>query len=162
MTEASSVVSLEEVRARFLEAEARLEEASEAVATIEAAAASLGSTRESLSTAGDQVAGLATRFGDVADSLGENATHLREGVDAIRLGDPAAIRRQIEELDEAFTAMQAVTGERMTAVETSITKLGEQLTAVELRRQASERRALILAVVTIVGIVVVAVLQLVV
>lgn len=88
-------------------------EAVKAVAAIEAAASPLGSTRESLSTAGDQIAGLATRFGEVADSLGENATNLREGVGAIRPGDPAAIRRQIEELDAAFTAMQAVSGERL-------------------------------------------------
>ena len=133
MTESNAVVSLEEVRARFLEAETRLEEASRAVGSIEAAAASLGTTRASLAEAGTGVANLAARFGEVADTLHANAEIFGRASDAIKLGDPAAIKRQIEELDEAFTAMQAVMGERLT-------ELDNRLAAVQAATKAAEGR----------------------
>ena len=116
MTEPSSV-SLEEVRERFLEAEARLGDAAKAIQAIEDAATRVGAARESLTSAGEEIRGLAGQFTEVAASLGANAEELRRGVDAIRLGDPAAVRREIEELDAAFTAFQSVVGERFDASE---------------------------------------------
>ena len=116
MTE-SSTISLEEVRSRFLEAEARLGDAAAAIRSIEDAGNRVGAARESLTAAGEEIHGLAGRFGDVASSLTENAEELRRGVDAIRLGDPAAVRRQIEELDATFTAMQSVTSDRFRDVQ---------------------------------------------
>ena len=110
-------VTLEEVRARFLEAESRLSEAADAVGAIQAAAERIGAAREGLGAAGAQLGNLAAALGGIATSLDDNATNLREGVDAIRAGDPAQIRQQIEELDSAFTAMQSVVGERLTHLE---------------------------------------------
>lgn len=120
MAEPKSSVTLEEVRERFLAAEARLGDTSNAIAAIEHAAERLGESRESLAIAGTAVSGLAGRFGEVADALTTNAENLRQGVDAIRMGDPAAIRRQIEELDAAFTAMQSVMGERLGKLEAAL------------------------------------------
>jgi hypothetical protein len=110
-------LTLDDVRLRFLDAQAQLADAASAVEVIRESAERLGAAREGLADAGAQVVALAERFGSVADTMAENAERLREGVDAIRLGDPAAIRRQIEELDAAFTALQAVLIERLTRIE---------------------------------------------
>ena len=121
MTEPSPI-SLDEVRERFLEAEARLGDAAKAIQTIEDAATRVGAARESLTSAGEEIRRLAGQFSEVASSLGANAEELRRGVDAIRLGDPAAVRREIEELDAAFTAFQSVVGERFEASERAQTE----------------------------------------
>lgn len=134
---AHSVISLDEVRARFLAAEERLTEASEAVGAIQQAALDIASTRESLSQAGERLGTLAGSVGEISHSLAENAQHLREGVDAIRLGDPAAIRREIEELDAAFTAMQSVLGERLTAIDQAERDVNSAIT--ELKAEAAAR-----------------------
>lgn len=124
MTE-QSPLTLDDVRLRFLEAQSQLADAGSAVETIRQSAERLGEARSGLANAGVEVAGLAERFGAVADAMAENAERLREGVDAIRLGDPAAIRRQIEELDAAFTAMQSVFGDRLTAIEVGLGRLDD-------------------------------------
>ena len=148
MTE-SSTISLEEVRSRFLEAEARLGDAAAAIRSIEDAGNRVGAARESLTAAGEEIHGLAGRFGDVASSLTENAEELRRGVDAIRLGDPAAVRRQIEELDAAFTAMQSVTSDRFRDVQAAQTSLAEQLVRTQHAQRAAHMEARIGAVVTV-------------
>lgn len=126
MTEPTAV-SLEEVRTRFLEAEARLGDAANAIRSIEDAASQVGAARGSLTAAGEQIRGLAGQFGDVASALSDNAEELRRGVDAIRLGDPAAVRRQIEELDAAFTALQSVMADRFAGIEASGQSLAAQI-----------------------------------
>src|SRR3712207_347091 len=98
MTEQASL-TLDDVRQRFLEAQAQLTDASGAIEAIRQSAEKLGSAREGLADAGTQVAAMAERFGAVADAMDENAQQLLLGVEAIRLGDPAAIRREIQELD---------------------------------------------------------------
>lgn len=136
---ADSVVSLDEVRARFLAAEERLTEASDAVGAIQQAALDIGSTRESLSQAGERLGALAGSVGEISTTLADNALHLREGVDAIRQGDPAAIRRQIEELDAAFTAMQSVLGERLATIEQA--ERDVKSAVAELRAEAASHGA---------------------
>jgi hypothetical protein len=128
MTEPAQEITLEDVRARFLEAETRLGEASDAIAAIEQAAERMGVAHDGVVAAGAQLAGLASSMSEVSASLSANAIHLREGVDAIRAGDPAEIKRRIEELDAAFTAMQAVTVERFTKLDAA---LDERFGAVE-------------------------------
>lgn len=135
MTDNSSV-SLEEVRDRFLQAETRLGDAANAIQAIETAATQIGSSRESLMTAGTEIRALAGQFSDVASSLTTNADELRRGVDAIRLGDPAAVRRQIEELDAAFTAMQSVMVDRFTHIEAAQTSLAARFDATDSRQDA--------------------------
>lgn len=122
-------VSLEEVRTRFLEAETRLSDAATAVGAIQAAAERLGDAKEGLGAASSQLGRLAGDLGEISAALRENATRLREGVDAIRAGDPAEIRRQIQELDSAFTAMQAVVGQRLDGLDRSTDRIGQALTA---------------------------------
>jgi chromosome segregation ATPase len=140
-------LSLDDVRERFVEARAQLADASSSIGAIREAAQSLGQSRESLLGAGSRITELAERFGAVADAMAENAERLREGVDAIRLGDPAAIRRQIEELDAAFTALQSVSGERLTRIEAAMARLEQQL-------GSGRRQAMILAVATMVVVVI--------
>jgi hypothetical protein len=137
MTDQTNQVSLEEVRVRFLEAETRLADAATAVGAIQEAAERLGSAREGLGVASARLGDLAGGMGDVAASLVENATHLREGVDAIKAGDPAEIKRQIEELDSAFTAMQSVVGDRLTDVEQQVSAVADasSANAVAARRE---------------------------
>jgi hypothetical protein len=142
--QAGRQVSLEEVRTRFLDSEARLSEAAAAVSSIQEAADRIGSAREGLVATSAQLGGLAGSLGDVASSLAENAIHLREGVDAIRAGDPAEIKRQIEELDAAFTAMQSVTGDRLAKLEQLSTAL---TSAVDEHAAISRRETRIVAVV---------------
>jgi hypothetical protein len=134
-----SAVTLEEVRDRFLQAETRLGDAASAIQAIEAAATQIGSTRESLMTAGTEVRALAGQFSDVASSLTTNADELRRGVDAIRLGDPAAVRRQIEELDAAFTAMHSVMADRFSHIEATQTSLAAAFDATGNRQDASAK-----------------------
>lgn len=150
MTE-QAPLTLDDVRLRFLEAQAQLADAGAAVEAIRQSAERLGEAREGLAGAGTQVAALAERFGAVADSMADNAEHLREGVDAIRLGDPTAIRQQIEELDAAFTAMQSVVGERLTAIE-------GRLAALASEAESAKRNRLLTTAVLLVGIVSVGVL----
>lgn len=116
MTEPVQSVSLDEVRARFLEAEGRLAAAAAATEEIREAAGSLGTARAGVAEAAARLEGLAASLADVSSALLENATNLRAGVDAIRAGDPAQVRRQIEELDSSFTAMQSVVGEGFATV----------------------------------------------
>lgn len=140
MTE-QTTVSLEEVRERFLEAETRLGEAAKAIQAIDDAATRVGAARESLSAAGDEIRALAGQFADVASSLSENAEELRRGVDAIRLGDPAAVRRQIEELDAAFTALQSVMADRFGALEASQSALGVGIESTAAAHEAGTKSA---------------------
>lgn len=120
MTEPGTEISLEDVRVRFMEAEARLTEAAAAVASIEGAAERLGEARDGVIGAGQQLGRLAESMGEIATALTTNATHLREGVDAIRAGDPAEIKRRIEELDASFTATQVVMVERFDGVQAAL------------------------------------------
>ena len=159
MTEPSSV-SLEEVRERFLEAEARLGDAAKAIQAIEEAATRVGAARESLTSAGDEIRGLAGQFAEVASALSENADHLRRGVDAIRMGDPAAVRRQIEELDAAFTAMQSTVVERFGNIETSQATAGSTLETISARSRSAIREARIIGAATMLLIVAVVVVTL--
>jgi ABC-type transporter Mla subunit MlaD len=155
MTEPGAL-SLDEVRARFLEAETRLTETTAAIKSIEGAAERLAGAREGVTEASQQLAVLAGSLGEVTSALTTNAQHLREGVDAIRLGDPAAIRRQIEELDSAFTAMQSVMGDRFGAIEAG---LSEAKTSLDRDRAASRRFGALLAAAIILAIIVAAVIQ---
>lgn len=160
MTEPTSV-SLDEVRQRFSEAEARLGEAANAIHAIEDAASRVGSARESLTSAGNEIRGLASQFGDVASSLTENAEELRRGVDAIRLGDPAAVRRQIEELDASFTAMQSVMADRFGGIEASQKAIAERLDAAASAQQSTRRESRILGALSILLIAIVVAMALV-
>lgn len=144
MTEDTKEITLEDVRNRFLDAETRLTEVVAAVAAIQEAAGHLGAAREGLGVASERLGGLAGSMEEVASSLTDNATHLREGVDAIRAGDPAEIRRQIEELDAAFTAMQSVVGDRLTKIEQQGVAL---VAALDAHMAASRRQATIVAAV---------------
>lgn len=152
MTE-SAPLTLDDVRLRFLEAQSQLADAGSAVEAIRQSSERLGAARDGLAGAGAEVARLAERFGAVADNLAENADRLHQGVEAIRLGDPAAIRREIEELDAAFTAMQGVFGDRLKTIETALARI-------EASAQAQRRERLIIAAITIIAVVIVGVLVL--
>ena len=142
MAEQTNEITLEDVRNRFLEAETRLTDTVAAVAAIQEAAGNLGAARDGLGIAGQRLGGLAGSMTEVATGLAENAAHLREGVDAIRAGDPAEIRRQIEELDAAFTAMQSVVGERMSKLEEGQAALAVRVTEV-LKALAAAQTAVV-------------------
>lgn len=144
-------LTLDDIRLRFLEAQEQLSDAASAVEAIRQSAGRLGEAREGLAAAGTEVAGLAERFGSVADAMAENADRLREGVDAIRLGDPAAIRQQIEELDGAFTALQSVIGERLTAIETGQAEARQQLEAADRRAGTARRERWLSIALTAIG-----------
>jgi len=151
MTEPAAL-TLDDVRQRFLEAQAQLTDASGAIEAIRQSADRLGHAREGLIDAGKEVSGLAERFGTVADSMSDNAQQLMLGVEAIRLGDPAAIRQEISELDAGFTAFQSVMIERLTELDASLARA-------EALSSARQRQQLILAVVTLIAVVVVAMLS---
>jgi hypothetical protein len=150
MTE-QAPLTLDDVRLRFLDAQAQLTDASGAIEAIRQSAQRLGAAREGLADAGTEVASLAERFGTVADAMAENAEQLTLGVEAIRLGDPAAIRQEIQELDSAFTAFQSVMVERLGVIEASVARS-------EVSMQASARKQLVLTAVVLVAVVVVAIL----
>lgn len=150
MTDQPSPVSLEEVRARFLAAETNLSDAAAAVGAIQEAAARVGSARDGLAAASEQLGELAGSLQEVASSLNDNAVSLREGVDAIRAGDPAEIKRKIEELDAAFTAMQSVVGERLTKLERLATALTESAEA--NRAQSSRQLWVVGGILAVLGI----------
>lgn len=136
MTE-TSVVSLDEVRERFLEAEGKLGDAAKAIQQIEAASTRMAAARDGLAAAGTEIRGLASQFAGVATSLSQNADELRRGVDAIRLGDPAAVRSQIEELDASLTVLQSVMAERFTGIETAQGSLKAEIERANARTDTS-------------------------
>jgi chromosome segregation ATPase len=115
----TSPITLEDVRARFLETESKLREATAAVEELRSGAEGMATTRETLAAASRQLSELSTALTDVAGSLAENADQLRQGVDALRLSDPAEVRRQLDELAEAVAANQVVNSERLDQLEIS-------------------------------------------
>lgn len=154
----AGAITLEAVRTRFLEAETALADANCAITAIQGASMMIGEAKDSVTTSAGQLGALASALADMTGLLGENATALREGVDAIRLGDPAEVRRMLSELDEAFTAFQATTGERLEALAKQQTDLGVGLAGMAeadgsgRRRQMLEIRACMALVV--IGVVV--------
>ncbi len=153
----AGAITLEAVRTRFLEAETALADANRAITAIQGASMMIGEAKDSVTTSAGQLGALASALADMTGLLGENATALREGVDAIRLGDPAEVRRMLSELDEAFTAFQATTGERLEALGGQQEDFGVGLAALAeadsrgRRRQMLEIR-LCIAVVAIAGV----------
>ena len=73
-------------------------------------------------------------------------------MDAIRLGDPAEVRRQLNELEAGFDAFQSVVGERFGAIEERQSKAEQQLAdtttrlADAVKVAQTEARMLLLAV----------------
>lgn len=135
-------VGLEEVRARFLDAEQALSDANRAITTIQGASAQIGGASQSVTDAATKLGGLASSLGDLTATLAENAVGLREGVDAIRLGDPAEVRRMLSELDAAFTAYQSTVVQRLDSAEARQGELTQQFEAIARtsRRQVFEAR----------------------
>jgi hypothetical protein len=152
MTE-QAPLTLDDVRQRFLEAQAQLTDASGAIEAIRQSADRLGAAREGLADAGKEVARLAERFGTVADAMADNAQRLMEGVEAIRLGDPAAIRREIQELDAAFTPFQSVMLGRLAPIERSLARA--DVVAQAQQRESRIATAILLTAVVVVGILIV-------
>jgi chromosome segregation ATPase len=128
--------TLDDVRQRFLDAETSLSGIGATLERLSGAAAGIGQARQSIDQAGASLGQLATRLSETAAELGANAVALREGVDAIRLGDPAEVRRQLNELDAGFGAFQGLVVERLTAIESRQSAL--EATIVEVRRRLHE------------------------
>ena len=152
----AGAITLEAVRTRFLEAETALADANRAITAIQGASMMIGEAKDSVTTSAGQLGALASALADMTGLLGENATALREGVDAIRLGDPAEVRRMLSELDEAFTAFQATTGERLETLAKQQKDLGVGLTGLAEAESSGRRRQLLevrlcIALVAIVG-----------
>ncbi len=139
MTIETPALTLDEVRTRFLAAEESLGEAARAVAAIQGAAGQIAAARDGLAMSSTKIGELAASLSDLGAGLGENAVALREGVDAIRLGDPAELRRLIQELDAAFTAFQASVGERLEVIEQTESAASQQVRSLA-RRQLVETR----------------------
>jgi hypothetical protein len=151
-------ITLEAVRTRFLEAETALADANRAITAIQGASVMIGEAKESVTVSAGQLGALAAALSDMTGVLGDNATALREGVDAIRLGDPAEVRRMLSELDEAFTAFQATTGDRLEALAKQQKDLGVGLAGLAEAETSGRRRQMLevrvcIAVVAIAGIV---------
>jgi hypothetical protein len=137
----SSPPTLEDVRQRFLDAETHLAGIGSTLERLSGAAAGIGQARQSLDGAGTALADLATNLGETANELEANATALRQGVDAIRLGDPAEVRRLLNELDASFSAFQKTVIERFTAADTSHAELKHAVRSVLEESRSLSRRA---------------------
>jgi hypothetical protein len=148
----SSPPTLEDVRQRFLDAETHLAGIGSTLERLSGAAAGIGQARQSLDGAGTALADLATNLGETANELEANATALRQGVDAIRLGDPAEVRRLLYELDASFSAFQKTVIERFTAVETSHAEIKRAVRSVLEESRSLSRRARIEMRVGLVGL----------
>lgn len=130
MTEGQTLPpTLDDVRQRFLDAETNLAGIGSTLERLAGAAAGIGEARQSIDQAGTALNDLANGLADTASELEANAVALRQGVDAIRLGDPAEVRRQLSELDAGFTAFQATVIERLTALEARQSKQVETMSA---------------------------------
>ena len=128
MTEGQTLPpTLDDVRQRFLDAETNLAGIGSTLERLAGAAAGIGEARQSIDQAGTALNDLANGLADTASELEANAVALRQGVDAIRLGDPAEVRRQLSELDAGFTAFQATVVERLTKLEARQTTLADTL-----------------------------------
>jgi hypothetical protein len=148
----SSPPTLEDVRQRFLDAETHLAGIGSTLERLSGAAAGIGQARQSLDGAGAALADLATNLGETANELEANATALRQGVDAIRLGDPAEVRRVLHELDGSFGAFQRTVIERFTAVEASQAELKRAVGSVLEESRSLSRRAQVEMRVGLVGL----------
>jgi hypothetical protein len=139
----TSPITLEEVRTRFLEAESKLREATAAVEELRAGAEGMATTRETLALGARHLSELSTALTDVGGGLAENADQLRQGVDALRLSDPAEVRRQLDELAEAVAANQVVNSERLGQLEVSAraaTSEASEATSASIARNRLEAR----------------------
>jgi len=133
--------TLDDVRQRFLDAETHLAGIGSTLERLSGAAAGIGQARQSLDQAGNALGQLAASLGETASELEANAAALRQGVDAIRLGDPAEVRRQLSELDAGFSAFQAIVIERLTAVEGHQSTLDRTVNAATEESRAHSQRA---------------------
>lgn len=131
--------TLDDVRQRFLDAETHLAGIGSTLERLSGAAAGIGQARQSLDQAGTALGALAATLGETADGLEANAAALRQGVDAIRLGDPAEVRRQLSELDAAFGAFQATVTDGQAAMIDGLKTLEERQSALEEHQSASDR-----------------------
>ena len=139
----AGAITLEAVRTRFLDAETALADANRAITAIQGASMMIGEAKDSVTTSAGQLGALASALADMTGVLGDNATALREGVDAIRLGDPAEVRRMLSELDEAFTAFQATTGERLETLATQQRDLGVGVAGLAQAESIGRRRQML-------------------
>jgi len=133
--------TLDDVRQRFLDAETSLAAITTTLERLNGAAAGIGQARHSLDQAGAALGELATSLAETATELESNAVALRQGVDVIRLGDPAEVRRQLSELDAEFGAFQATVVERLDAIEGRQAVLSTAVSTAGQLSQAASRRA---------------------
>jgi len=149
-------ISLDRVRSRFLDAEAKLIEAAESIESVRAAATEMREAREGLASAAGDVREMAEALERARASVEAAVGALQGGVEALRLSDPAEVRRQLVELSGGLTGLETGISDRFSAMEerdgafsSGVSQLsGETRTAVEgvqqkvAELQASTSRAL--------------------
>lgn len=156
----AQVVSLEDVRARFLEAEDHLRRVAVSIEAASKAGAELRQSRESLTAAAEALMAVATEIGKTASGFADHDAALRRAIDLLAAADPAAIREDITLLRSIASDNREAAARQVAALEQS---LGEQRKeqaagADEVRSRLDALRsqiriALALAALTLVGIV---------
>jgi chromosome segregation ATPase len=106
-----ATVSLEQVRARFLQADAALRDASASIESVRTASSQLGAARESLGNTGAAVA-------EMVGKLESAVVALQGGVAALGESEPAQIVKRIEVVEGSIAALHAHVGNESSAIGT--------------------------------------------
>lgn len=93
-------ITLDHVRARFMEADRTLREASDSIEAIRGAAQRLGEARDGLTAAGAEVGRMVEAFEQAREQLVAAVATLDEGVVALQRSDPARIVERVNELGQ--------------------------------------------------------------
>lgn len=119
----AEIPSLEDVRARFIEAEDHLQRVAVQIEAASKAGAELRQSRESLTAAAEALIALATEIGKTASGFADHDAALRRAIDLLAAADPAAIREDVALL-RAIAAENREAAARQ--VDTLAQSLGEQ------------------------------------
>lgn len=162
----AEIVSLEDVRARFLEAEDHLRRVAASVQAASKAGAELRESRASLKAAAEALVALATAIGTTAAGFADHDAALRRAIDLLAAADPAAIREDVALLRSIASESREVATRQAAAIAQSIGEVRAAQTASSEATQASLsaiRReglvAIVLGALTLVGVAVVLILS---
>jgi chromosome segregation ATPase len=95
-------VGLEDVRARFTQAEASLARAAKALGHLRSSIEELDGARDELRNVGSVLIQAATTLQSATGSLEGHVQLLKEGVDALKRSDPAQLERRIVDVQQTM------------------------------------------------------------
>ncbi len=144
--EPAPVISLDEVRSRFIEAEDHLRRVAASITAAEAAGTELRQSRESLTAAADALIAVAGEVGKAATGFADHDAALARAIELLAAADPASVREDLALLRSmAIENREAAARQRVEIAEEMRSRMDT------LRNQT--RITLAVAVLTLIGVI---------